>query len=143
MREGIPQIAKDAQRVRAAIEQMFTRMTRRYKYPTGVDLRAAAKDVVVAAMRTWRERDNKRARAAELVESVDALMFELQLGKEVNAFGRWPEFNAVANLVDDLSQQSERWRDSLQKNGQSAWAAAPGQRASTLSSRSASPEAAP
>src|SRR5262245_48090049 len=144
MTEGLPQIAKDAQRARAAIEAMFSRMRHRYKYPTGLDLRAAAKAVVVAAMRTWREHDHKRARADELVEAVDMLLLELQLGKEINAFGSWPEFDAVSKLVEDMSQQSERWRNSLRKFGQNAPAhTSPEQRASTLSSRSASTGAVP
>src|SRR5687768_12927544 len=99
MKRSAPQLAKDAQRVRGAIEQMFTRMARRHKYTTGLDLRAAAKAVVVAVLRAWREQDNKLLRVRLVVEAVELLELELQLGKEVDAFGAWAEFEAVARLV--------------------------------------------
>lgn len=123
--------------MRAAIEEMFTRMAKRHKYTTGIDLRAAAKAVVVAVRRAWKERDDKTARVVELTDAVDLLLLELQLGKDVNAFGRWPEFEAVARLAQGLSQQSGGWLRSLRSTSQNAQASSPGQRAQTLSSRSA------
>lgn len=138
MSDGLPKIAKDAQRVRAAINQMVMRMSRFHRYRAGSDLVAAAKAVVMAALRTWHSTDGKEARARELREAVDLLYLELQSGKDDGAYRSWAEFEAVVLLVEDVRQQSGRWRKSLQVNGQSARAdQPPGQRASTLSSRSA------
>jgi len=139
MSRELPKIAKDAQRVRAAIEVMFTRMARRHKYTTGADLRAAAKCVVVGTLRVWRSREEKVELARELVAAVDLLKLELQLGAEIQAFGRWAEFEAAVRLVEDVSQQSGWWLKSLQGSGQNAPSPrSAAQRAPTLSSRSAS-----
>lgn len=112
-------------------------MAKKHKYTTGKDLRDAAKAVVVAVQRAWKAREDKLTRVLELTDAVDLLMLELQLGQEINAFGRWAEFEAVARLVQEVSQQSGGWLRSLRSKGQSAQASPPGQRASTLSSRSA------
>lgn len=140
MSRNLPKIVKDAQRARAAIQQMTIRMARRHRYETGADLRAAAKHLVVTALRTFRAHgETKVELAQEVRHAVDLLKLELQLGKDVDAFGRWAEFVAVVELVDSIGRQSGGWLRSLQSNGQSARPENPtGQRASTLSSRSAS-----
>jgi hypothetical protein len=133
----LPKIVKDAQRVRAAIEQAFTRMARRHKYPTGTDIRAAAKAVVLAALRAWRDRDEKLPRVRELCASIDILKIELQLGMDVAAF-RWAEFEAIIDLVDEVGRQSGGWLNRLHPKGQNAQAKLPlEQRAPILSSRAA------
>ena len=39
MRAGLPKVVKDAQRLRAAIEEAFSRMEKRHKWVVGIDLR--------------------------------------------------------------------------------------------------------
>src|SRR3954471_10714760 len=98
MRTELPRIVRDTQRARAAIEQAFTRMARRHRYPTGADLRAAVKLVVVLALRAWRDRENRLKHAGDLCEAVDVLKLELQLGKDVNAFASFGEFEAIVRI---------------------------------------------
>jgi len=130
---------KDAQRARAAIEQAFTRMARRHKYSTGVDLRSAAKGVVLVALRAWRDPAGRLDRVRQLCEAVDALKVDLQLGKDVDAFRSFREFEAIVRLVDEVGRQSGGWLKRLLPKGQDARADhPPAQRAPILSSRSAS-----
>jgi hypothetical protein len=139
MSRTLPKIVRDAQRARAAIQQMSIRMAKRHRYETGADLRRSAKHLVVTTLRTFRAHgDAKVELAREIRDAVDLLKLELQLGKDVDAFGRWAEFVAVVELVDSVGRQSGGWLRSLQGNGQNARPDEPaGQRASTLSSRSA------
>jgi hypothetical protein len=135
MRSGIPQVVKDAQRLRAGVEEAFVRMKRRHKYLSGADVRAAAKRVVVLALRAWRDRENRLALARELGHAVDELKLELQLAKDINAFGSFREFEAIARLAHEVGKQSGGWLRSLQPKGQNAEAdQPPAQRAQTLSS---------
>jgi hypothetical protein len=138
VKREIPQIVKDAQRARVALEQAFTRMARRHKYTVGVDVRVAAKAVVVAALSAWRDRENRLARAGELCAAVDLLKLELQLGKDVDAFGAWREFEAIVRLVDSVGRQSGGWLRDLKPKGQNEAGKLPHQRAQKLSSRPAS-----
>lgn len=140
----LPKIAKDAARVRAMIEEAFTRMARRHKYTTGVDLRAAAKAVVVAVIRAWRAYDDKPARLRELSEEIDVLKLELKLGKDVDAFKSWKEFEAIVRLVNEVGRQSGGWLNERHSKGQNARARKSStQRAPILSSFSASQGATP
>jgi hypothetical protein len=134
----LPKISIDAQRARAAIEEAFTRMAHRHKWHTGADIRTASKAVVLAALRAWRDRDDKLARVRELCAAVDVLKLELQLGKDVNAFRSWAEFEAIIDLVDEVGRQSGGWLNRLQPKGRNARAEQPPeQRALILSSQAA------
>lgn len=137
MRPDPPKLVKDAQRLRAMIEEAFTRMARRHKYPTGTDIRAAAKTVVMTALRAWRDREQRLAHASALIEAVDVLVAELQLGKDVDAFSNFNEFEAISRLADEVGKQSGGWVKALRLKGQNAPAQS-AQRALTLSARDAS-----
>jgi hypothetical protein len=122
------------------IEEAFTRMARKHKYTVGTDLRVAAKAIVVAGIATWRETEDKVARALELRAAIDTLELELQLGKDVGAFGSWNEFEAIVRLRKEVGAQSGGWLKQLRSKSQNGQAAvSPGQRAQILSSRDASP----
>jgi hypothetical protein len=136
----LPKIVKDAQRVRAMIEEAFIRMARKHRYGCGLDLRAAAASVVRLCLQAWRERIDRVRIAQSLCGAVDALKLELQLAKDVNAFRNWDEFEAIVRLVDEVGRQSGGWPKRLTPKGQNAQAAKPpAQRAPILSSRPAFP----
>jgi hypothetical protein len=137
VRSELPQIVKDAQRMRAALEQAFTRMPRRYKYKIGTDLCATAKTIVFCGMSAWREPELRLEFAQQLDRQVRMLKLDLQLAKDVNAFGSWSEFEAIARLVESIGRQSGGWLRGLKPKGQNV-PAMPAQRAQKLSSRSAS-----
>lgn len=138
MRPGLPKLVKDAQRVRAMVEESFVRMARRHRYSTGADIRAAAKAIVLLALRAWRQPENRIALAADLCDAVDVLKVELQLGKDVGAFRSFAEFEAIVRLTIEVGRQSGGWLKGLRSAGQNAPGREPlPQRAPTLSSRSA------
>ncbi len=137
MRE-LPKIVKDAARVRAMIEVAVTGMSRKHKYASGLDLRVAARLVVVAALAVWRDRERKFASLSMLCTTIDGLKLDLQLAKDVDAFRSWNEFEAIVRLVDEVGRQSGGWLKRLTPKGQNAQAALPlEQRAPILSSRPA------
>jgi hypothetical protein len=70
----------------------------------------------------------------ELVVAVDELKYSMQMGKDVNAFGSFREFEAIARLVNELGARCGGWLNAVAK-GQNEKALAPAQRAQILSSR--------
>jgi hypothetical protein len=144
VKSELPKIVKDAQRLRAAIEMAFTRMARRHKYSTGADIRGGAKTVVLAALRAWRDPEHRLARVEHLCDAIDSLKVDLQLGKDVDAFRSWAEFDAIVRLAVEVGQQSGGWRKRLLPKGQNEQGQhSPAQRAPILSSRAASAGATP
>jgi len=133
MFNSLPPIARLAQRILADIENAVRRFPRYHKYTVGSDLRAQAMAVARCTHRAWRDADRKRERVEQLGEAIDDLKISLQLAKQVNAFGSFGEFEAIARSVNDLGRQSGGWRKQL-ANGQNGRTSASSQRASTLSS---------
>jgi hypothetical protein len=140
MFNSLPPIARLAQRILADVENAVKRFPRYHKYTVGSDLRADAMLVARCVHRAWRDSDQKLLRVQELAAAIDDLKITMQLGKQVNAFGSFQEFEAIARLINDLGRQSGGWLKQLVAKSQNAGALAPSQRASILSSRVA-PEA--
>jgi hypothetical protein len=143
-RPGLPPIARDARRVLVSVETVVRRFSRYHRYAVGADLRREAMAVARAVDRAWRDQGNQVQRVRELAIAIDDLKLTLQLGKEVEAFQSFAQFEALAELVTGLGRQCGGWLKLLHQKGQNARAPTrPAQRAQTLSSRSASGEASP
>ena len=135
MFNSLPPIARLAQRILADIENAVRRFPRYHRYSVGADLRAQAMGVTRCVHRAWRDPDQKLDRVRELAAAIDDLKITMQLGQQVNAFGSFKEFEAIARLINDLGRQSGGWLKQLTVKSQNAGASAPSQRASILSSR--------
>ncbi|MDE2103243.1 MAG: four helix bundle protein [Patescibacteria group bacterium] len=133
MNRRLPPIAKAARRVLMAIEEAVTRFPRRHKYTIGADLRRDAMKVARAIHRAWRDRAQQLERVGELATAMDELKLSMQLGKDVNAFGSFGEFEALVRLIVDLGKQVGGWLKALHSKGQNDEARAPRQRAQILS----------
>lgn len=143
-RPGLPPIARDARRVLVAVETAVRRFPRYHKYAVGADLRREAMTVARCVDRAWNDQTRQVARLRELAIAIDDLKLTLQLGKEVEAFKSFAEFEALADLVSGLGRQCGGWLKQMDAKGQNARApTGPAQRAQRLSSRPASGEANP
>ncbi len=125
------------------IEEAVTRFPRRHRYTLGADVRRDAMQVNRCVHRAWRDRSQQFARVRELALAMDDLKFTLQLGKDVNAFGSFGEFELIAELASDLGRQIGGWLKALRNPGQNAGEGSHAQRAPILSSHPASQEANP
>lgn len=141
MNRELPPIAKLAMRVLACVEEAVTRFPRRHRYTLGSDLRNRAMAVARAAHMAWRDQGGRHQRVRDLAAAIDDLKLTLQLGKEVNAFVSFGQFEAVARLVNDLGRQCGGWLKQMRSQGQNV-TDSPSQRARILSSRAASQGAA-
>lgn len=141
MNRELPPIAKLAMRALVSIEEAVTRFPRRHRYTLGSDLRERAMAVARATHMAWRDQAGRPQRVRDLALAIDDLKLTLQLGKEVNAFVSFGQFEALARLVNELGRQCGGWLKQLRSQGQNAADHTP-QRAPILSSRAASQEAA-
>lgn len=141
MNAELPPIARAANRVLLDTEKAVIRFARRHKYQVGADLRSQAMEIARCAYRAWRERGRQLQRVHELAEAIDNLKLTMRLAKQLNAFGSFGEFVALAREVIELGRQCGGWLKSLHAKGRNESERAPDQRALTLSSRGASNEA--
>jgi hypothetical protein len=143
MNRELPPIAKLAMRVLACVEEAVTRFPRKHRYTLGSDLRSRAMAVARATHRAWRDQARRQQRVHELALAIDDLKITLQLGKDVQAFRSFGQFEAVARLVNDLGRQCGGWLKQMRSQGQNAAGQSPSQRAPILSSRAALQGASP
>lgn len=134
MNRELPPIAKLAMRVLACVEEAVTRFPRKHRYTLGSDLRSRAMGVARAAHMAWRDQARRQQRVLELALAIDDLKITLQLGKDVQAFRSFGQFEAVARLVNDLGRQCGGWLKQMRSQGQNAASHPSSQRAPILSS---------
>lgn len=139
MRPQIPPIVKTAERMLLEVEQAVRRFPRYHKYAHGTDLRRSAKKVLLLANRAWRDRARQAQWVDELVWASDELRADLQLGKQLEAFRSFKEFEQLIRTAEDLGRQVGGWKKQQHAKGQNAapHGAAP-QRPQILSARTAS-----
>lgn len=125
MAHPLPPIAQLARRIVRDVDIAVRRFSRYNKYSVGVDLRTRAMAVTLCVHHAWRDRRQQLARVRELVLAIDALKCTMQLGKDVEAFGSFGEFEALARLVHDLGRQGGGWLKALHGRGQNGQAARP------------------
>jgi hypothetical protein len=136
MTHALPPIVKAAERLMLEIEQAVRRFPRYHKYTHGTRLREQAMAIARLAHRAWRDQQNRPLWTTKLVWAVDDLKLSLQLGKQIEAFVSFAQFDMLARLCADLGKQCGGWRRQQQRNSQNAGAGTPApQRAEILSSR--------
>ncbi|WP_201245726.1 four helix bundle protein [Halochromatium salexigens] len=101
---------RDANRLLLAIEQAMRDFPRYHKYTLGTDLRRQAMAICQLVRRAAPRGDDQVARVTQLVEAVDDLKLQIQLGKELQAFQSFKHFQAISELVVAVGKQSGGWR---------------------------------
>jgi hypothetical protein len=135
----LPPIVKAAERLLLEIEQAVRRFPRYHKYTHGTRLREQAMAIAQLAHRAWRDQAHRGMWTTKLVWAVDDLKLSLQLGKQIEAFVSFAQFEMLARLCADLGKQCGGWRKQQHRNSQNAAEGQPSpQRAEILSSRAAS-----
>ena len=120
------------------IEQAVRRFPRYHKYAHGAKLREQAMNIARLTHRAWRDQARREMWIVKLVWAVDDLKLSLQLGKEIEAFVSFAQFEMLARLAADLGKQCGGWRKQQHRDSQNAMAGKPpSQRAEILSSRAA------
>jgi hypothetical protein len=108
-------IWRDATRLLVAIEQAVRAFPRYHKYTLGSELRRQAMTVCRAILRAADHREEQLPHVQRLVEVVDDLKLQIQLGKELQAFKSFNQFQAIAELAVAVGKQSGGWRKRLQR----------------------------
>lgn len=135
----LPSIVKDAERLLTEIERAVRTFSRYHKYSHGARLRDQAMHVAQQAHRMWRDRLHQAQWTDKLIWAVDDLKLSLQLGKTIEAFASFAQFEMLAKLASDLGKQCGGWRKQQRSNGQNGMTkTSSSQRAEILSSRGAS-----
>ena len=135
---ALPPAVRLAEGIARDIEQAAARFARIHRYTFGADLRLRAWNVLRTANRAARDRINRSKWLEQLVWEIDELKLSLQLGKQLQVFASFGQFEALARAAVDLGNQVGGWHKQHHPQGQNGPARAPGQRAKTLSTRAAS-----
>ena len=143
MRQDLPDVVKVAERLMAEVHLAVRRFNRANRNDYGAELRRQAINLVSFALRAWWDVPNQARRADELIGKVDDFNAYLRLGKQLQAFASFAQFEALSRTACELGRQVGGWRKKLHLKGQNpaAQRTAPPERATTLSSRAASNEA--
>lgn len=135
---SLPPIVKAAERLLLEIEQAVRRFPRYHKYTHGTQLREQAMAIARLAHRAWRDQANRAMWTTKLIWAVDDLKLSLQLGKQIEAFVSFAQFEMLARLCSDLGKQCGGWRKQQHRDSQNArTGTTPSQRAEILSSQAA------
>ena len=108
---------RDANRLLLAIEQAVRDFPRYHKYALGTDLRRQAMTICRLVRRAAPRGDDQAARVARVVEAVDDLKLQVQLGKELQAFQSFKQFQGIAGLAVAVGKQSGGWHKRLRERG--------------------------
>ena len=103
-------IWRDANRLLLAIEEAVREFPRYHKYTLGTELRRQAMDVCRLILRAAQADDERPRRVQQLVNAVDDLKLQIQLGKELKAFASFRQFQDIAELAVAIGKQSGGWR---------------------------------
>jgi hypothetical protein len=135
---SLPPIVKAAERMLLEIEQAVRRFPRYHKYTHGTRLREQAMNIARLAHRAWRDQAHRGMWTTKLIWAVDDLKLSLQLGKQIEAFASFAQFDMLARLCSDLGKQCGGWRKQQHRDSQNAAGQrSQSQRAEILSSRTA------
>ena len=102
---------RDAQRFLLEVELAVRAFPRYHKYTLGSDLRRQAMDVNRLVARAAQQGDAVRrvALLERLVWQVEDLKMSVQLGKELQAFASFAQFQRLAEQAVALGKQSGGW----------------------------------
>jgi hypothetical protein len=118
MNPGLPDIVILAGRLRSEVEQAVRGFPRFHKYSSGLDLRQQILQVEKLANRAWRDRPRQPYWTDQLIFAIDDFKSSLQCAKNVKAFLRFEQFEALARLASELGRRCGGWRKRQQQNGQ-------------------------
>jgi len=99
----------DANRLLIVIEEAVRQFPRYHKYTLGADLRRQAMNVCRRIIRANSLRQGREQQLEQLVLAVEDLKVLLQLGKEVQAFASFKQFQEAAELAVAVGKQSGGW----------------------------------
>jgi hypothetical protein len=101
---------RDANRLLVCIEEAVRRFPRYHKYTLGTDLRRQAMGICRLIIRAvGAPKAQRRAQVQRLVHAVDDLKVLIQLGKEVQAFRGFGEFQVIVELAVAVGRQAGGW----------------------------------
>lgn len=136
MSYSLPPVVKAAERLLVEIEEAVRRFPRYHKYTHGTRLRDQAYEIAELAHRAWRDQVQRSKWTQDLIWAVDRLKLSLQLGKEIEAFVSFAQFEMLSRLAVDLGKQCGGWRKQQHRDSQNATGNLfPAQRAEILSSQ--------
>ena len=106
-------IWRDANRLLVAVEEAVRAFPRYHKYTLGAELRRQAMAICRLILRAADQRSDPLPQVQRLVEAVDDLKLQVQLGKELRAFRSFNQFQSIAELSVAVGKQSGGWRKRL------------------------------
>ncbi len=115
-----PPIVKAAERLLLDIELAVRGWPRSHKYGAGKELRDVALQLATLSNLAWLEPSRREQHVRELVENVQRLKVLLQLGKRLQVFRSFGQFDQLARQAHGLGAQAGGWWKDLQSpNAQS------------------------
>jgi len=138
---GLPPIVHTAERLLLCIEQAVRGFPRYHKYTLGAELRRQAMRVARLTHRAWRDSSRLDEYLHDLNWAVDELKLSLQLGRQIQAFTGFAQFEACAELAVQLGKQCGGWQRHRTSNGQNPGGSASRRARSDVLSTHAAPEA--
>lgn len=108
--DAIP-IWRDSQSLLVQVELAVRGFPRYHKYTLGSDLRRQAMMICRCLVRALNaDRAERAPHVQRLVEAVDDIKFQIQVGKELRAFRDFQQFQAVSEQAVCVGRQSGRPR---------------------------------
>ena len=139
MNQDLPEIVKCAERQLAEVHVAVERFTRANRYGYGVELKRQALQLASITTRAWREAPRRRELVDELIHLLDDFKTYLRLGKQLQAFTSFRQFEALARTAESLGRQAGGWKKKQQQHPQgqnpTSQRHASSERATILSSR--------
>jgi hypothetical protein len=112
-RKDIP-IWRDATQLLLAVEQAVRHFPRYHKYTLGTEMRQQAMKICQLVSRSWQDKARAPETLPRLVLAVDDLKIQLQLGRELQVFRNFAEFEKLAGLTVQVGKQSGGWLRRMQ-----------------------------
>ena len=94
------------------IETIVKNFDRYSRYSIGSDLRERSQELLFLISKANRSRDKKMA-LYNLMERCDELSILLSLGKELESFRSFKQFEHTSMLLIDVQRQANGWHNSL------------------------------
>jgi len=99
-------IWRDANRLLLEVEQAVRHFPKYHKYTLGTEMRQQAMKICQLVSRAWRNKADAPQALPRLVQAVDDLKIQLQLGKELHVFQNFAEFERLVELTVQVGKQS-------------------------------------
>jgi len=110
--ENLP-LYKKTRELTLFIEQAVRHFSRYHRYQLGADLRQLARELVVLVMQANFSKD-KQHEVKKLRDKSEEMKLLIVVGKEIEAFASFSQFQKAAMLATEISRQSQGWLNSCQ-----------------------------